>query len=87
MSGVIMEAEDIIAMKNAEVAALQEELVRERTAREAAERAQDLAISEGLKWQRQYNQARKQLQAWSDEADKEIKLAELRRAEVEAYEL
>jgi hypothetical protein len=87
MSGVIMEAEDIIAMKNAEVAALTEELVRERAAREAAERAQDLAIAEGLKWQRQYNEARKQLQAWADEADAEAKLAELRRAELEAIEL
>lgn len=87
MKSIIMEAEDIIAMKNAEVAALQEELVRERASREAAERAQDLAIAEGLKWQRQYAEARKQLQAWSDQADKEIKLARLRRAEVEAYEL
>ena len=87
MSGVIMEAEDLIAHHRAEAELLREELVRERTAREAAERAQDLAIAEGLKWQRQYNEARKQLQAWADEADAEAKLAELRRAEVEAIEL
>jgi hypothetical protein len=87
MSGIIMEAEDIIAHYRAEAGSLREELVRERTAREAAERAQDLAIAEGLKWQRQYAEARKQLQAWADEADKEMKLAELRRKEVEAYEL
>lgn len=87
MSGVIMEAEDIIAHYRAESESLREELVRERTAREAAERAQDFAITEGLKWQRQYTQARKQLQAWADEVDAETRLAELRRAELEACEL
>jgi hypothetical protein len=46
-----------------------------------------LAIAEGLKWQRQYAEARKQLQSWADEVDAEAKLAQLRRAEVEAYEL
>ena len=87
MSGIIMEAEDIIAHYRAEAGSLREELARERVAREAAERAQDLAITEGLKWQRQYNEARKQLQAWADEADAEAKLVELRRAELEAIEL
>jgi hypothetical protein len=87
MSGVIMESEDYIAILKAEVGSLNEELVRERARREAAEKGEELAISAGLRWQRQYQDARKQLQSWADEADKEIKLAALRRAEVEAYEL
>lgn len=87
MSGVIMESEDYIAILKAEVGSLNEELVHERARREAAEKGEELAIASGLQWQRKYNEARKQLQSWADEADKEIKLAALRRAEVEAYEL
>ena len=87
MNEVMMEQEDFIRLKDAEIAALQEELIRERARREAAEKGEELAISAGLRWQRQYQDARKQLQSWADEADKEIKLAALRRAEVEAYEL
>ena len=86
MSGVIMESEDYIAILRAEVGSLNEELVRERARREAAEKGEELAIATGLQWQRKYNEARKQLQSWADLADEEIKLAALRRAEVEAYE-
>ena len=87
MSGVIMESEDYIAILKAEVGSLNEELVRERARREAAEKGEELAIASGLQWQRKYNEARKQLQSWADLADEEIKLAALRRAEVEACEL
>ena len=87
MSGVIMESEDYIAILKAEVGSLNEELVRERARREAAEKGEELAIASGLQWQRKYNEARKQLQSWADYADEENKLAALRRAEVEACEL
>lgn len=87
MSGVIMESEDYIAILKAEVGSLNEELVRERARREAAEKGEELAIASGLQWQRKYNEARKQLQSWADLADEEIKLAQARRAELEAIEL
>lgn len=87
MSSVMMEQEDFLRLKDAEIASLHEELARERARRESAEKGEELAIAAGLRWQRQYQEARKQLQSWADEADKEIKLAALRRAEVEAYEL
>lgn len=87
MSGIIMESEDYIAILRAEVGSLNEELVRERARREAAEKGEELAIASGLQWQRKYNEARKQLQSWADLADEEIKLAALRRAELEAIEL
>ena len=82
-----MESEDYIAILKAEVGSLNEELVRERARREAAEKGEELAIASGLQWQRKYNEARKQLQSWADLADEEIKLAALRRAELEAIEL
>ena len=87
MSAVIMETEDYLAIQRAELASLNEELARERARRESAERGEELAIASGLQWQRKYNEARKQLQSWADYADDEIKLAALRRAEVEACEL
>jgi hypothetical protein len=87
MNEVMMEQEDFIRLKDAEIAALQEELIRERARREAAEKGEELAIGSGLQWQRKYHEARKQLQSWADFADEEIKLAALRRAEVEALEL
>lgn len=87
MNEVIMEQEDFIRLKDAEIAALTEELVRERARREAAEKGEELAIASGLQWQRKYNEARKQLQSWADLADDEIKLAQARRAELEAIEL
>jgi hypothetical protein len=87
MNEVIMEQEDFIRLKDAELASLREELARERARRESAERGEELAIASGLQWQRKYNEARKQLQSWADYADDEIKLAALRRAEVEACEL
>lgn len=87
MSSIVMESEDYIAILKAEVGSLNEELVRERARREAAEKGEELAIASGLQWQRRYNEARKQLQSWADLADEEIKLAQARRAELEAIEL
>ena len=52
MNEVMMEQEDFIRLKDAEIAALQEELIRERARREAAEKGEELAIATGLQWQR-----------------------------------
>jgi predicted RNase H-like nuclease (RuvC/YqgF family) len=87
MSGVFMEQEDFIRAKDAEICALREELQVcryniERLEREVSDlyRAAQTATKENL-------ELRKQLQAWADEADAEIQLAKLRRAELEAIEL
>jgi hypothetical protein len=87
MSGIIMEAEDIINHYRAEAGSLREELVRERAAKEAALREAELILGENIRLKREVNDLRKQVQSWADEADAEIKLAELRRAELEAIEL
>jgi predicted RNase H-like nuclease (RuvC/YqgF family) len=87
MSGVFMEQEDFIRAKDAEIGALREELQRcrliiERLETEIAElyTAAKRATKDNL-------DLRKQLQSWADEADAEIQLAKLRRAELEACEL
>jgi predicted RNase H-like nuclease (RuvC/YqgF family) len=87
MSGVFMEQEDFIRAKDAEIASLREELQRARLTIERIEaelaqlyRAAQTATRENL-------DLRQRLQAFYDEADAEIQLAALRRAEVEAMEL
>jgi hypothetical protein len=87
MSGVFMEQEDFIRAKDAEIGALREELQRARLTIERIEaevaqlyRAAQTATRENL-------DLRQRLQAFYDEADAEIQLAALRRAELEAMEL
>jgi hypothetical protein len=87
MSGIIMEAEDIIAHYRAEAGSLREELVRERAAKDAALQEAELLLTENLRLKREVHDLRKQVQSWADEADAEIQLAKLRRAELEAIEL
>lgn len=85
MSGIIMEQEDFVRLKDAELAAEREENARLRVRCQAAEEGQELAIANGLKWQRAYMKARKQLQSWADEADQQSKL--LQQLERQGYEL
>jgi predicted RNase H-like nuclease (RuvC/YqgF family) len=87
MSGVFMEQEDFIRAKDAEIASLREELQLARYNVERLEgevsdlyRAAQQATRENL-------DLRQRLQAFYDEADAEIQLAALRRAEAEALEL
>ena len=82
-----MEMEDFIRVKDAELGALREELQLaryniERLEAEVAElyRAAQAATRDNLA-------LRQRLQGYIDEADAEIQLAALRRAEVEACEL
>ena len=87
MSSYEMEQEDFLRAKDAEIGALREELQRARLNTERLEgeiaqlyRAAQAATRDNL-------DLRKRLQAYSDEADAEIQLAALRRAEAEALEL
>lgn len=82
-----MEQEDIINHYRAESASLRDELVREHAAKEAALREAELVLGENLRLKREVNDLRRQVQSWADEADREIQLAALRRAELEAIEL
>jgi len=82
-----MEAEDYIRFKDAELAAEREENARLRVRCEAVDKEADLLMQENLRLKREVHDLRKQVQSWADEADKEIKLAQLRRAELEAIEL
>lgn len=82
-----MEMEDFVRAKDAEIGALREELQRTRLTVERLEteiadlyRAAQQATRDNL-------DLRKRLQAYIDEADAEIQLAALRRAEAEALEL
>ncbi len=82
-----MEQEDFVRAKDAEIASLREELQRARLTIERIEaelaqlyRAAQTATRENL-------DLRQRLQAFYDEADAEIQLAALRRAEAEALEL
>ena len=87
MSSYEMEQEDFTRAKDAEIGALREELQRarlntERLEGEIAElyRAAQVATRDNL-------DLRKRLQTYIDEADAEIQLAALRRAEAEALGL
>jgi hypothetical protein len=87
MSSYEMEAEDYLRTKDMQIASLCEELHRERMNSERLEaeianlyHAAQAATCDNV-------ELRKRLQAYIDEADAEIQLAALRRAEAEALEL
>ncbi len=87
MSGIFMEQEDFIRAKDAQIASLCEELHRERMNSERLEQEIANLYHAAQKSTRENLDLRKRLQAYIDEADAEIKLAALRRAEAEALEL
>jgi hypothetical protein len=64
MSGVIMECEDLIAIKNSEIAALQEELQRERTWRMALQQEADLIFVKLLQSKQKNDALKAQIDAW-----------------------
>jgi len=82
-----MEMEDFIRVKDAQIASLCEELHRERMNSERLEAEIANLYHAAQKSTRENLDLRKRLQAYIDEADAEIQLAALRRAEVEAMEL
>jgi hypothetical protein len=82
-----MEMEDFIRAKDAQIGALCEELHRERMNSERLEAEIANLYHAAQKSTRDNLELRKRLQAYIDEADAEIQLAALRRAEAEALEL
>ena len=82
-----MEAEDFIGQLRAEVGALREELHRRQIEAEAKDREIEELHKAAVALSKDNLAMRKQVQSWADDADKEIQLANLRRAEVEACEL
>jgi predicted glycosyltransferase len=82
-----MEMEDFVRAKDAQIASLCEELHRERMNSERLEQEIANLYHAAQKSTRENLDLRKRLQAYIDEADAEIKLAALRRAEAEALEL
>jgi predicted RNase H-like nuclease (RuvC/YqgF family) len=82
-----MEMEDFIRAKDAQIGALCEELHRERMNSERLEAEIANLYYAAQKSTRENLELRKRLQGYIDEADAEIQLAALRRAEAEALEL
>ena len=82
-----MEMEDYLRAKDAQIASLCEELHRERMNSERLEAEIANLYHAAQKSTRENLELRKRLQGYIDEADAEIQLAALRRAEAEALEL
>ena len=82
-----MEMEDFMRAKDMQIASLCEELHRERMNSERLETEIANLYHAAQKSTRENLDLRKRLQAYIDEADAEIQLAALRRAEAEALEL
>jgi predicted RNase H-like nuclease (RuvC/YqgF family) len=82
-----MEQEDFVRAKDAEIGALREELQRYRLIIERLENEISELYTAAKRATKDNLDLRKQLQSWADEADAEIQLAKLRRAELEACEL
>lgn len=82
-----MEMEDFVAQLRAEVCALREELHRVQIEGEAKDREIQELHKAAVALSKQNLEMRKQIQSWADEADADIQLAALRRAELEALEL
>jgi hypothetical protein len=82
-----MDMEDFVRVKDAELGALREELQRARLTIERIEAEVAQLYRAAQTATRDNVELRKRLQAYIDEADAEIQLAALRRAEAEALEL
>lgn len=85
MKDLVMEMEDYLRLKDAEIASLREELALERMKRAAAEHECDLFLEAARVTTRENLAMRKRLESWADDADEVI--ARARRAELEALEL
>jgi predicted RNase H-like nuclease (RuvC/YqgF family) len=82
-----MEQEDFVRAKDTEIDALREDLQRARLTIERLEAEIGNLYKAAQAATRDNLDLRKRLQAYIDEADAEIQLAALRRAEAEACEL
>jgi predicted RNase H-like nuclease (RuvC/YqgF family) len=82
-----MEMEDFVRAKDAEIHALREELQLARFNIQRLENEVSDLYRNLCAVTKDNFELRKRLQSWADEADAEIQLAALRRAEAEALEL
>lgn len=85
MSGVIMEAEDLLALKNSEIAALQEELQRERVRREAVEAEADLVFNKLMQMQKRLADLQAKVNSWVQISDEQAAMKQ--QLERQGYEL
>jgi len=85
MSGVIMEAEDLLALKNSEIAALHEELQRERIRREALESEADIVFNKLLQLQKRLADLQAKVNSWVQIADEQAAMKQ--QLERQGYEL
>ena len=73
-ASIYIEQEDLIALKNREIASLHEELQRERLRRESAEREADMAFEQMRTLARSNAMMSKQIASWCSEVDEQIAL-------------
>lgn len=85
MSGVIMECEDLLTLKNSEIAALQEELQRERIRREAVESEADIVFNKLLQLQKRLADLQAKVNSWVQIADEQAAMKQ--QLERQGYEL
>lgn len=76
MSGVIMEAEDLLLLKNSEIASLQEELQRERTWRVALQSESDLTFEKLVAVKKQNDELKAKIDAWIAIAEDQASMRE-----------
>ena len=74
MNGVIMECEDLILLKNSEIAALQEELHRERTWRMALQEESDLTFAKLLHFKQENDAMKAKIDAWIAIAERDANI-------------
>ena len=74
MNGVIMECEDLILLKNSEIAALQEELHRERTWRMALQEEADLTFAKLVQAKNQNDTLKAKIDAWIAIAERDANM-------------
>lgn len=76
MSGVIMECEDLLLLKNSEIAALQEELHRERTWRTALQEEADLTFAKLVQAKQQNDAMKAKIDLWISIAENQASMRE-----------
>ena len=74
IQSVIMEQEDLLRMKNAEIAALQEQLQNERIRREAIEQEAELSFRQAQALAKENKKLKEQVASWTAEADAQAAL-------------
>lgn len=74
MSGVIMECEELLLLKNSEIAALQEELQRERTWRMALQEESDLTFAKLVHFKQENDAMKAKIDSWIAIAERDANM-------------